>query len=124
MLQNQVDVTCYRAFILPHCGLENLHVISGRTATEHFGRFATKHSGSGIAGTPTKLAGDTAAEHVAGSATEPRMTDNAERLSELDLPSDLSRNGRSVLLQSKPTSLTRGLPKSSSMWTFLCSFQA
>ena len=70
VLQNQIDVTCYRAFILPHCGLEKPHVISGRTATEHFGRFATKHSGSGIAGTPTKLAGDTAAEHVAGSATE------------------------------------------------------
>ena len=28
MLQNQVDVTCYRAFILPHCGLEKLHFIS------------------------------------------------------------------------------------------------
>ena len=28
MLQNQIDVTCYRAFILPHCGLEKLHFIS------------------------------------------------------------------------------------------------
>ena len=30
--------------------------------------------------------------------------DLLERLSELDLPSDLRRHGRSVLLQSKPTS--------------------
>ena len=33
------------------------------------------------------------------------MTENAERLSELDLPSDLGRHGRSVLLQSTPDSI-------------------
>ncbi len=35
------------------------------------------------------------------NATEPRMTENAERLSELELPSDLGRRERPVLLQSK-----------------------
>ncbi len=33
------------------------------------------------------------------NATEPRMTENAERLSELELPSDLARREPKILLQ-------------------------